>query len=366
MSKVIIIGSGIVGSTIAYELSQYPHLDITLIDEKSPGTGATGAALGILMGIISHKTKGRGWRLREASLKRYDTLIPELETLTGLEIPYNQQGIVKLLFPDDDLSKWEKLAQVRSNQGYDLFVWSCDELKNRCPEVNVDGLLGAVYSPCDRQINPTFLTKALVKGASLKGVNCIFGEKVISLTTVDEGNNRYCREVKLETRSMSADWVILATGLGTSPLIESLGSNIKVKPVLGQALLLKHPLWQIQDNFSPVITGNDIHIVPMANDELWLGATVEFPDNLDRTIPNEELLKNLQQKAIEFCPSLADAPIMLSWTGKRPRPEGKSAPIIEKLDSYHNIILATGHYRNGILLAPATALSVSELLVSRE
>lgn len=363
MSKVIVIGSGIVGSTIAYELSQNPHLDITLIDEKNPGTGATGAALGILMGIISHKTKGRAWRLREASLKRYDTLIPELETLTGLQIPYNKQGIVKLLFPDDNLSKWENLAQVRSNQGYDLFVWSCDELKSRCPEINVDGLLGAVYSPCDRQINPTFLTKALVKGASIRGVNCIFGEKVISLTTVEEGNNRYCREVKLETRSIGADWVILATGLGTSPLIESLGSNIMVKPVLGQALLVKHPSWQIKDNFSPVITGNDIHIVPMANDQLWLGATVEFPDNLEEIIPNEELLKNLQQSAIEFCPSLAHAPVMLSWTGKRPRPEGKSAPIIEKLDNYHNIILATGHYRNGILLAPATALSVSELLI---
>ncbi|MGI0482834.1 NAD(P)/FAD-dependent oxidoreductase [Geminocystis sp. CENA526] len=358
MSKVIIIGSGIVGSTIAYELSQYSHLDITLIDEKNPGTGATGAALGILMGIISHKTKGRAWRLREGSLKRYDTLIPELEALTGLQIPYNKQGIVKLLFPDDDLSKGQNLAQVRSNQGYNLFVWSVDELKNRCPEINVNGLLGAVYSPFDRQINPTFLTKALVKGASLKGVNCIFGEKVVSLAT--EGKN--CYEVKLETRSIKADWVILATGLGTSPLIQSLGSNISVKPVLGQALLLKHPTWQIKDNFSPVITGNDIHIVPMANDELWLGATVEFPDNQEQILPDEELLKNLQQSAIEFCPSLATAPIMLSWTGKRPRPEGKSAPIIEKLENYDNIILATGHYRNGILLAPATASSVVELI----
>ncbi|BAQ63524.1 FAD-binding oxidoreductase [Geminocystis sp. NIES-3709] len=362
MSKVIVIGSGIVGSTIAYELSKYPDLDITLIDEKNPGTGATGAALGILMGIISHKTKGKAWRLREISLKRYDTLIPELETITGLEIPYNQQGIVKLLFSDDDLTKWENLAHIRSTQGYNLSIWSQEELRNRCPEINVSFLLGAVYSPCDRQINPTFLTKALVKGASLRGVKCIFGEKVVSLTTIGEGNNRYCNEVNLENRSLSADWVILATGLGTSSLIQSLGSNIAVKPVLGQALLVKHPRWQTPDNFSPVITGNDIHIVPMGNDELWLGATVEFPDNLDRLIPNEELLMNLQKKAIEFCPSLASAPIMLSWTGKRPRPEGKSAPIIEKLDNYHNIILATGHYRNGILLAPATALSVKELI----
>jgi len=206
------------------------------------------------------------------------------------------------------------------------------------------------------------LTKALVQGASMKGVKCILGEKVLSLTSTKKENPRYCNVVNLQSRSLSADWIILATGLGTSPLISPLGSNITVKPVLGQALLIKHPSWQTQENFSPIITGNDIHIVPRTDNEIWLGATVEFPDMLDRVIPDEELLKNLQKSAIEFCPSLAQAPIMLSWTGKRPRPEGKSAPIIEKLDNYDNIILATGHYRNGILLAPATASSVSQLM----
>ncbi|WP_373480838.1 NAD(P)/FAD-dependent oxidoreductase [Geminocystis sp.] len=364
MTKIIIIGSGIVGSTIAYELSHYPHLDITLIDEKNPGTGSTGAALGILMGIISHKTKGRAWRLRESSLQRYQTLIPELESLTGLHIPCNNDGLVKLLFPDDDLTKWEKLAQIRSDQGYNLHIWDQSLLKYHCPEVDVSSLLGAIYSPCDRQISPTFLTKALVKGASLKGVKCLFGVKVENLKIVKnhEGNNSHCQQVQLGNESLSADWVILATALGTSSILQTLGSNIAIKPVLGQALLLKHNTWQTKNNFNPVITGNDIHIAPMGNDEFWLGATLEFPDNQDQIIPDEELLINLQQQAISFCPSLRDAPTMLSWTGKRPRPEGKSAPVIEKLADYDNIILATGHYRNGILLAPATALSVLELI----
>lgn len=360
MKEIVIIGSGIIGSTIAYELTQYPHLKITLIDEKNPGSGSTGAALGVLMGIISYKTKGRAWRLREESIQRYNSLIPELEALTGLSIPYNRDGIVKLLFPDDDLSKWEKLAQIRSTQGYNLYIWNPSQLKHRCPEINVSGLLGAVYSPDDRQVNPTMLTKALVKGAQLKGVNCIFGEKVVSLTVVDEGSHKYCRQVNLEHRSLSADIVILATGLGTSPLIPD--SDILIKPVLGQALLLKYPSWQTQNDFYPVITGNDTHIVPMGNDELWLGATVEFPDENNQLMADEDLLNSLQQTAIEFCPQLVNASVMLSWTGKRPRPEGKSAPIIETLTNHPNIILATGHYRNGILLSPATALSVVEML----
>ncbi|BAQ61975.1 D-amino acid dehydrogenase small subunit [Geminocystis sp. NIES-3708] len=361
MSKVIIIGSGIVGSTIAYELSHDPSLDITLIDEKNPGTGSTGAALGILMAVISHKTKGRAWKLRESSLQRYNTLIPELETLTGLQIPYNTDGIVKLLFPDDDLNPWENLVEIRSQQGYTLDIWDKSLLKHYCPEVDVSSFLGAVYSPCDRQINPTFLTKALVKGASLKGVKCIFGEKVRNLKIIEDKSKR-CQEITIGNDSLSADWVILATGLGTSSLIQPLGSKIAIKPVLGQALLLKHTEWKTKENFNPVITGNDIHIAPMGNDEFWLGATVEFPSNGDEILPDEELLQNLQKEATRFFPSLVNTPIMLSWTGKRPRPEGKSAPIIEKLEDYENIILATGHYRNGVLLAPATALSVLELI----
>ncbi|MBL1209375.1 FAD-dependent oxidoreductase [Geminocystis sp. GBBB08] len=360
MSKVIIIGSGIVGSMIAYELSHNPNLDITLIDEKNPGTGSTGAALGILMAVISHKTKGRAWKLRESSLERYNTLIPELETLTGLQIPYNTDGIVKLLFADDDLTKWEKLAQIRSQQGYTLTIWDKSLLKHYCPEVNVSSLLGAVYSPCDRQINPTFLTKALVKGASLKGVKSIFKQKVQNLKITD----KRCQQVEIGNQSLSADWVILATGLGTSSLIMPLGSNIAIKPVLGQALLLKNIQWHTKEKFNPVITGNDIHIAPMGNDEFWLGATVEFPNNGDEILADQDLLQNLHKQAMELCPSLAQAPVMLSWTGKRPRPESKSAPIIEKLGHYENIILATGHYRNGILLAPATASSVSELMKS--
>ena len=76
--KIAIIGCGIVGAAIAYELSLVKGLDITLIDQKAPASGSTNAALGILIGIISRKTKGRAWRLREASMQRYPTLISEL------------------------------------------------------------------------------------------------------------------------------------------------------------------------------------------------------------------------------------------------------------------------------------------------
>lgn len=91
MSHVVVIGCGVVGAAIAYELSQVPGLKITVLDKQPPAQGATGAALGVLMGVISHKIKGNAWQMREASIQRYETLIPELEALTQLKIPFNRQ-----------------------------------------------------------------------------------------------------------------------------------------------------------------------------------------------------------------------------------------------------------------------------------
>jgi glycine/D-amino acid oxidase-like deaminating enzyme len=99
MSHVLVIGCGVVGAAIAYELSLIPGLKVTVIDKQSPAQGATGAALGILMAVISHKIKGNAWRMRQTSIQRYETLIPELEALTGRQIPFNRQGILLLLIP---------------------------------------------------------------------------------------------------------------------------------------------------------------------------------------------------------------------------------------------------------------------------
>lgn len=362
--KVVVVGGGVIGSAIAYELTSNPQWEITLIDEnENPGSGATAAALGVLMGIISLKTKGRAWTLREASIRRYHQLIPELEELTGLSIPHNKDGTVKLLLDEEEISRYEKLAQLRASQGYSLQLWDVEKLRYNCPELDIaaTAVKGAVYSPYDWQVSPTPLTKALVRGAITRGAQCIFGEKVIALK-VNKDSGR-CEGVELEKYSLSADYVILATGLGTTPLLTPLGVDIQVQPVLGQALLLKYDNWLHPEGFNPVISGDDIHITPLSDGQFWLGATVEFPSGQQSELtPNSDLLHKLYQRATEFYPNLTQATIMLSWSGKRPHPQGKSAPVIERLAPYPNIILATGHYRNGILLAPATAQTVKQMI----
>lgn len=406
--RVAVIGCGIIGAAIAYELSLITGLKITVIDRQPPAQGATGAALGVLMGAISRKVKGRAWQLRQASLQRYQTLIPELEALTGHQIPCCRNGILKLLFPGEDIVSWEKLVETRHSQGWNLEIWDAAKIKSHCPQLSTDKFIGAIYSPQDGQIEPIALTRTLVAAAALNGVTFNFGHAVEGfLSTCSENLNLHtCHQIYTDAGKLEVDWLVVAAGIGSSQLITlllqaqltkfinepsatpampsykekqkntsvfigkkptearqfSTASPLRIKPVLGQALQLnlEYPIGY--EDFQPVITGDDVLIVPVGKGEYWVGATVEFPNDVGDVVAEPILLEKLKQQALSFCPVLAEAKVMKTWSGKRPRPEGHSAPIITQLSGYSNVLLATGHYRNGVLLAPATAQAIREII----
>jgi glycine oxidase ThiO len=358
MSQVVVIGCGIIGALIAYELSLVAGLQITVLDRQQPAQGATGAALGVLMSAISKKTKGRAWQLRQSSMQRYESLIPQLEAQTQLSIPFNRQGILMLCFAESDLAAWQPHLETRASQGWQLEIWQKSQLQLHCPQLQNDQIIGAVYSPQDRQVDPTALTQALIVAAQKNGVTFKFGVAVEEIKSTGEVLN----SIQTTEGKLDLDWLVVASGLGSTPLLAQL-EQLAIKPVLGQALLLQlaQPLGNL--DFQPVITGDDVHIVPVGSGQYWLGATVEFPDQAGEVVAEAELLEKVRQKALTFCPALAQAKIIRTWYGLRPRPDGRPAPIIEKLPGHNNILLATGHYRNGVLLAPATAQAICAMII---
>lgn len=360
MSRVIVIGCGVVGAAIAYELSQLPGLAITAIDKQQPARESTGAALGVLMGVISQKFKGRSWQLRETSLQRYAALIPELETISHCQIPVNHQGLFKLCTADEDLNKWQELVEIRQSQGWRLEIWDSPKVKHYCPHLNGDGSTGAIYSPQDKQLDPVALTRALVTAAKHNGVTFNFGVKVLSIANKNTTSGTIC-QVQTTGGMWEGDRLVIAAGLGSTALTKALQKPIDIRPVLGQAIEYRGVVLGTPD-FQPVITCDDVHIVPRGNANYWVGATLEFPIGEGEMVADRDRLENLKKKAITLCPSLAKAEIVKQWSGLRPRPEGRPAPIISYLPDCNNILLATGHYRNGVLLAPATALEIRKAI----
>lgn len=365
--QVGVIGCGIVGAAIAYELSQVPELAVTVVDQRSPEAwAATGAALGVLMGAISQKLKGNNLRMRLASLQRYETLVPELEGFLGWKIPFNRQGILRLCFDLEELNRWQKVAKIRCSQGFQLEILDAAEVATRYPEisdatVSAQPLVGAIYSPQDRQVDPIMLTQALVKVAQQQGATFHFQTTVQGFTRTSTEEGVQVEQIQTDAGEFPVDWLVLASGLGSTLLTAKLEQRIEIQPVLGQALHLRRrqPLKEL----SPVISGADVHLVPLDLAELWVGATVEFPADGKRTIlPDPQQLAAVLQQAIALCPALAEATTIRTWSGLRPRPQNRPAPIVEPLSGYRNVLLATGHYRNGVLLAPATAQKIREIV----
>ncbi|OAB59733.1 FAD-dependent oxidoreductase [Phormidium willei BDU 130791] len=366
MTQVLIVGAGVVGAAIAYELSLIPGLEVILCDRDRPAAGSTGAALGVLMAAISQKKpKSRAWKLRQQSLQRYATLIPELEAKLGRDLPGNDGGILKLCSMEENWQKWQGLAALRQQQGFPLELWSVDEIQRRFPQLGVETISGAVFSGCDRQIQPRPLTEALLEAAQLNGVVLRWQTEIVEvdsdLADVSTAEIRRCQRVTTQSGEVyEPDWLVLAAGLGTTPLSQQLQAAIAIEPVLGQALRYRVPGGFPQN--CPVITGGDVHVVPLTHDECWVGATVEFPDSTGTVTADESHLAAVQEAAIGLYPPLAEAEVLEHWSGLRPRPDGRSAPVIDRLENYENVLLATGHYRNGVLLAPATAMAVQRLI----
>jgi glycine/D-amino acid oxidase-like deaminating enzyme len=366
--QIVIVGAGIVGATLAYELSQVPGWAVTLLDrapqpiqpQQTVYTTATAAALGVLMAVTSKKEKGRNLRMRLASLDWYNRIIPELERLSAETVPMNRQGIVMLQFEADRLQSWQRLLAIRQSQGYDLQLWDRQQLAAACPHLSLAGVIAGIYSPNDRQIDPARLTQALLAAAQQRGVQLLFGVEVEAVSW-EQG-------VTLHTTQgpMATDRLVIAAGVGSFPLTQTLKQPVEIRPVLGQAVHLRLPQPLGHPDFQPVITGQDIHLVPIAPQEYWLGATVEFAPAATPQVPqaDPQAFEALMTAAIEMWPALAQADRIRHWSGLRPRPQGRPAPIIEPLPASDRVWLATGHYRNGVLLAPATALAIKAALLN--
>jgi glycine oxidase len=362
--KIAIVGCGIVGAAVAYTLSQRTNWKITVWDRRSPEQWeATGAALGVLMAVVRTRLKGKHVRLCLESLQRYEAMVPQLEAQTDFFIPYNRQGIVQLCFDPQDLVDWQNIQAMRRQQGFALEILERSHLLERYPalaEAHLQGTqaVGAVYSPQDRQVDPVMFAQALIQAAQLQGVEFIWH------TPVQEFRCRSQQVTHVVTASdeIAVDGVVLTSGLGSGPLAQHLQAPLTLQPVLGQALRLRRAQAVLYPY--PVVNGGDVHLVPLNDHELWVGATVEFPPDESVEFPerNPVLLEQVLEAAIALDSSLAQAQIVKQWSGLRPRPQGRPAPVIEPLTDYRNVVLATGHYRNGVLLAPITAEKVLDLL----
>ena len=167
-----------------------------------------------------------------------------------------------------------------------------------------------------------------------------------SVTAVDRHGSGPWQLRLSDGSELSCNWVLIAAGLGSSGLLKSLGHPLPMEPVLGQALELQ--LGNEPTAWNGCLIWKGINLVPRPNRRLWLGATVEPGDAA--SAPALAELQSLEGTAPTW---LQQAQVLRQWQGLRARPSGQPAPVLEQPQP--RLLVVSGHYRNGILLAPACA-----------
>ncbi|MFZ9851130.1 MAG: NAD(P)/FAD-dependent oxidoreductase [Vulcanococcus sp.] len=346
---------------MAWLLQRQGHA-VTLVDPRPGGPQAEGAgstaALGLLMAQVYRRSSGRGWRLRQQSLQLWQAWRSDLQAL-GHQLPW-RAGLLQLAHTEPELQAQGRLAAERQARGMPLRLLSRDELHALQPALP-GAALGGLLSEQDGQLDPLPAMAALRADALRRGLQ-ERGEAAVHLER-HAGGPQPWRLQLAGGESLLCDWLVVCAGLASPALLEPLGHHRPQAPVLGQALELQlSPTTADACAWPGSISWDGLNLVPRPGQRLWLGATLEPGSGPADPIAAAAALDHLRSLGGAAPDWLEQATVIRHWQGLRARPEGRPAPLLEQLEP--GLLLASGHYRNGVLLAPATAAWAAEQIAA--
>jgi glycine oxidase len=341
-TDVAVIGAGAIGTAIAWRCAQR-GLSVTVVDPE-PARGAWHTAAGMLAPITElHYAETPLLRLNLASLAAYPSFAAELTAASGLPTGYTECGTVSVAWDAADLAALRDLHAFAQSLGLPVSMLPGRDLRALEPAV-ASGLPGGLLAEGDHQIDPRLLHAALLAAGTAAGVRFrTAGARLTDLTT----------EVALhDGGTLSAGTVVVAAGAW---------SGHGVRPVKGQTLRLRLPgPPRTARVVRGSVKGSPVYVVPRADGEYVVGASSEEVGFDDR--PRAGAVYDLLRDAQSLLPELGEAALAEVCTGFRPG-SPDNAPLLGP-SGVDGVLLATGHFRNGILLTPVTADGIAELITT--
>ena len=330
MSRVVVVGGGVIGCAVAERLSRDRH-QVTLLERDRLGSKASGAAAGEL----SPSSR----RPDHEALAMFPELVPRIEADSAIDVEYRVQQGLRPAFTDEE-------AKIVKEQG-GRWLDSAESRKLE-PALSPD-IVGAALIEHAHLTPPRFV-RALARAAATRGAEIREGMPAIGFD-VQQGE---ARSVRTPAEQVAADWIVIAAGPWTREVASSAGVDVDVRPQRGQLAALDATSLVLRRS----VFWSGGYLVPKGDGTVIAGGTEEDAGFDDR--PTLDGIATLLSFARKLIPTLGGANLQRVWAGLRPV-TGDGEPIVAAT-AVHNVIVATGHHRKGILLAPLAASQVAELI----
>jgi len=354
-ADVIIVGGGVIGCAVAFRLAQ-ARLKVLILERGEPGAEASTAAAGML-GAQGERVAPEVFAdLCLASRDLYPRFVAEIEEASRQNVAYRRDGTLLVALEEKQADELHETFQAQTRRGFQLELLEAAEVHRRVPGLAPDLRCG-LFVPGDHWLDTERLMRALIESCRRLGVRFHAGQAVTRL------NVKNGRVESVEARSgahvasdsCSAGIFVLAAGCWSRELVAALDIPLALEPCRGQLVEFEAP------EELPLAVRSGLHyLVPRPERRVVVGTTAEYA-GFEKAVTGEGL-HSILQGTTRLAPLVNRLRFRRAWAGLRPD-TADHLPILG-YGKLENLIFATGHFRNGILLAPATAQLVSELLLT--
>ena len=341
----VIAGGGLIGGAIALELA-LAGVRVAIFELGEPGREASWASAGILSPAPENPATIPLVPLGKASMSLYPQFVARVEEISGQQVGFRAKGTVEALFSRDAARELSTHVALHHGWGLRAEALSAEDARELEPALSPE-LEAAVLRPDEASVDTRALTQAVLDAARKSGAE-IFPHREVRGVWREK---QRCAGLLLENEKVSANWTIIAAG-SFSASIAGVDAYAPVRPAKGQMASLRAERLKIER----VLWSDKIYLVPRNDGRILAGATVEYV-GFDRKV-TAGALATVLNGAIELAPDLAHARVEETWAGLRPD-SPDHLPILGPAD-IGGLLIATGHFRSGILLTPITAQLIRE------
>ncbi len=353
-SNTLIIGGGIIGLLTARELVKNGQSVTVLEKNKGAGLESSWAGGGILSPLYPWRYPDAVTALSAYGHSKYPKLAADLFRSTGVDPEYLRSGHLVLNTEDyEQANKWSKeFCRRISYKKKTRFFTKINhkEIASIEPEV-AESFLNAFWFPAIGQVRNPCLMKSLIKDLIQRGV------KIITRASVEKINTAAGKVVSVDTSlgKKNAENYLVAAGAWSASLLKDTGLSLDVEPVRGQMILFKAEPGRLRK----IIMNNGKYLIPRKDGHILAGSTLEYVGyNKEIT---DSAYNELWQAAVEMVPFLKNAPVVNQWAGLRPG-STNGIPTIDRHPEFGNLVICTGHFRNGVILGLGSARIAAGLL----